>query len=77
MSADLAEHFDAVHSRQLQIEQNYRGKPPDILTGVSSGSEKKVDRFHSIARDDHLIPNAILFQCSNGKQFVVGVIFHE
>ena len=66
-----------VHSRELQIEQHERRKLGDIPLGPLPATEKIVERFDPVFRDDDVVGDVRFFESAQRQQHVVGIVFDQ
>ena len=71
------EHFQAVHLRQFQIQQDQRRLLGQIPPLVGAASKQEIQRLDPVARDVDLVGNVVFLECPQCKHLVVRIILDE
>jgi hypothetical protein len=77
ISLDLAQNFDAIFLRQIQIEQNEFRQRIAFALGMTAVGKKKFEGLHSISDDVDRISQTRSGKSAQGEPDVVGIILHE
>src|SRR5687768_701850 len=71
------EHFEAVDFRKLEVEQGHARQLGDVAARERSCAEEKIQSFHAVAGDDHVILDVVFLQRPQRQFLVVGIVFHK
>ena len=72
-----SQDFEAIHLRELEIEQDDLREHGRIAAFVGASAEEIVQRLGPIARDDDLVLDVALLERAKGQCLVVGVVLDE
>src|SRR5258706_12928834 len=73
----MAEHFDAIHIRHLEIEQDQFRRAGRVATGKGAAAENEIQRFLAILYPLQAIAEIEFAQRALGHFGVLGAVFHE
>ena len=75
--SNAPQHLEAVHSGQLQVQQDDLRTDAGIPVCVAALRKQVVQRLDSIVRHDNLVQDVVLLQRTQGQCLVVGVVLDQ
>jgi len=75
--ADLPQHFQPRHLRQLEVQQHQGRRICHVPARVGALAPQVVQRFPAVLRHHHFIGDAGLLQCPLRQRDVARIVFHQ
>jgi hypothetical protein len=77
VSANPAEHFEAVHLGQLEIQQHDRRQRFRVVALSRDAAVQDRERLGTVARNDHFVGDTALLEREQRQFLVAGIVFDQ
>jgi hypothetical protein len=76
VSANASQDLQAVHFRQLEVQQDEGGQLGDVPAGICALAIEIIQRFLPVLDHYQLVGNVAFTQCTFGQLNIAGVVFY-